>query len=67
MPKIHFLFLIMGFGEHIRKTVGRPKSANLLRELQALNDNLQSLGIQLPIPDDRNIRKSVGKARPRQS
>ena len=56
----------MGLGEHIRKTVGRPKAANPIRELQALNDNLRSLGVRLPEPDARNVRKSVGQARPRQ-
>jgi hypothetical protein len=57
----------MGLGEKIRKQVGRPRHANALRELQALNDNLRSLGIQLPEPDARNVRKSVGQTRPRGS
>ena len=35
----------MGFQEHIRKTVGRPKATNPLRELQTLNENLRSLGV----------------------
>ena len=56
---------LMGLGEKIRKQVGRPRLANALRELQALNDNLRSLGIKLPEPDARNVRKSVGKAQPR--
>jgi hypothetical protein len=55
----------MGLGEKIRKQVGRPKLANPLKELQALNDNLRSLGIPLPAPDGRNVRKSVGPAQPR--
>ncbi len=55
----------MGFGEHIRKTVGRSKLSNPLRELQALNANLRSLGVRLPEPDARNVRKSVGQAQPR--
>ena len=54
----------MGLDEHIRKTVGRLKPTNALRELQALNDNLRSLGVRLPEPDARNVRKSVGKTRP---
>ena len=55
----------MGLGEKIRKQVGRPRQANLLRELQALNDNLRSLGITLPEPDVRHVRKSVGQTQPR--
>ena len=51
----------MGLGEHIRKTVGRPKAANPIRELQPLNGNLRSLGVRLPEPDARNVRKSVGR------
>jgi hypothetical protein len=54
----------MGLDEHIRKTVGRSKSVNPIRDLQALNDNLRSLGVRLPEPDVRNVRKSVGRARP---
>ena len=54
----------MGLGEKIRKQVGRPRKANALRELQALNDNLRSLGITLPEPDARHIRKSVGQSQP---
>jgi hypothetical protein len=54
----------MGLGEIIRKQVGRPRPGNPLRELQTLNDNLRSLGIKLPEPDARNVRKSVGKAQP---
>jgi hypothetical protein len=46
----------MGLGEKIRKQVGRPRRANPLRELQALNDNLRSLGIKIPDPDGRNVR-----------
>ena len=57
----------MGLDEHIRKTVGRRKAVNPLRELQALNDNLRSLGVRLPEPDARNVRKSVGKTRPQRS
>jgi hypothetical protein len=53
----------MGFQEHIRKTVGRRKAANPLRELQALNENLRSLGIEFPPPDAGHVRKSVGQAR----
>jgi hypothetical protein len=56
----------MGLDEHIRKTVGRLKPTNPLRELQALNDNLRSLGVRLPEPDARNVRKSVGKTRSKQ-
>jgi hypothetical protein len=55
----------MGLGEKIRKQVGRPRQANPLRELQALNDNLRGLGITLPEPDARHVRKSVGKIGPR--
>ena len=55
----------MGLGEKIRKQVGRQRQANPLRELQALNDNLRSLGITLPEPDVRNVRKSVGQTQPR--
>lgn len=57
----------MGLGENIRKQVGRPRPVNALRELQALNENLRSLGIQLPQPDARHVRKSVGQTRPRRS
>jgi hypothetical protein len=57
----------MGLGEKIRKQVGRPRQANALRELQALNDNLRSLGITLPEPDARHVRKSVGQTQPRRS
>lgn len=57
--------LLMGMGEIIRKTVGRPRFANRLQELQALNANLLSLGITPPLPDAANVRKSVGKPRPR--
>jgi hypothetical protein len=56
----------MGLGEKIRKQVGRPRQANALRELQTLNENLRSLGIKLPTPDARHVRKSVGKAQPRE-
>ncbi len=55
----------MGLGEHIRKVVGRPRHANALRELEALNENLRSLGVELPEHDARHVRKSVGQARPR--
>ena len=55
----------MGFGEKIRKVVGRPRPTNALQELQALNENLRSLGIKLPEPDGRNVRKSVGQTQPR--
>ncbi len=54
----------MGLGEKIRKQVGRLRQPNPLRELQALNDNLRSLGITLPEPDARHIRKSVGQSQP---
>ncbi len=56
----------MGQGETVRKEVGRQSHANALRELEALNRNLRSLGITLPLPDARNVRKSVGKAQPRE-
>ena len=55
----------MGLDEHIRKTVGRPKFANPLRELQALNDSLRSLGVPIPEPDTQNVRKTVGRLRPK--
>jgi hypothetical protein len=55
----------MGLGEKIRKQVGRSRQANRLRELQALNDNLRSLGITLPEPDVRHVRKFVGRSKPR--
>jgi hypothetical protein len=55
----------MGLGEKIRKQVGRPRQQNALQELQALNENLRSLGVKLPEPDARNVRKSVGKTQPR--
>ena len=55
----------MGLGENIRKQVGRSRQANPLRELQVLNDNLRSLGITLPEPDVRHVRKSVGRSKPR--
>lgn len=57
----------MGQGELIRKQVGRPRQTNPLRELQALNDNLRSLGIKPPPSDARHVRKSVGPAQPRLS
>ncbi len=57
----------MGLGEKIRKQVGRPRPTNPLRELQALNDNLRSLGIAIPQPDAGHVRKSVGQASPRRS
>jgi hypothetical protein len=56
----------MGLGEKIRKEVGRPTRSNPLRELEALHRNLRSLGIHLPPPDARNVRKSVGQTQPRQ-
>jgi hypothetical protein len=56
----------MGLGEKIRKQVGRPRSANALRELQTLNENLRSLRVTLPPPDARHVRKSVGQTQPRQ-
>jgi hypothetical protein len=55
----------MGLGEKVRKEVGRRPHANALRELEALNRNLRSLGITLPPPDAGHVRKSVGKAQPR--
>jgi hypothetical protein len=55
----------MGLSEKIRKEVGRPARSNPLRELEALNRNLRSLGVNLPPPDARNVRKSVGQAQPR--
>ena len=57
----------MGYGENIRKTVGRPRPANPLQDLEILNENLRSLGIVRPEPDARNVRKSVGKVKPRES
>ena len=55
---------VMGLGEKIRKQVGRRQFPNPLRELQALNDNLRSLGIKATAPDARHVRKSVGKTQP---
>ncbi len=57
----------MGSGEIIRKQVGGQRPANRLRELQTLIENLRSLGIELPPPDGRNVRKLVGKAAPQRS
>ena len=54
----------MGLGENIRKEVGDRSRSNGLRELETLQRNLRSLGITLPQPDARNVRKSVGKAQP---
>ena len=54
----------MGLGEKVRKQVGASGPLNRLRELQALNDNLRSLGIELPPPDGRNVRKLVGRPPP---
>ena len=54
----------MGLGENVRKEVGYRSRSNPLRELETLQRNLRSLGIALPPPDARNVRKSVGKAQP---
>ena len=56
----------MGLGEEVRKEVGRAAPSNPLRELEALNRNLRSLGVPLPPPDARNVRKSVGQAQSRE-
>ena len=54
----------MGLGENVRKEVGDRSHSNALRELETLLRNLRSLGIMLPRPDARNVRKFVGKAQP---